>query len=101
MPTQTRSRPSPVRRVAHYNDRKLEMQWITDHGDACPGEWVALNGDRLLAHGMDAKTVFAEARKTGVAKPLFAHLEPDNPKPQCGGWCNLSAFYVPTPKSAT
>jgi hypothetical protein len=86
MPTQTKPPLSPVRRVAHYNDRKAEMRWITDHGDEYPGEWVALDGDRLLAHGVDAKRVFAEAKGKGVARPLFAHLEPDDPRPQCGGW---------------
>ena len=58
-------------------DRSREMLWIKEHREEYAGQWVALNGDQLLAHGTDAHQVFAEARRL-VASPFFAHLEPED-----------------------
>jgi len=85
MPAATRSPLSRIERVEHYNDRSKETQWISDHGREYAGEWVALDGDCLLAHGVDAKQVFAQARKA-VERPLFAHMEPADRLPEIGGF---------------
>jgi hypothetical protein len=85
MPAATKPPLSPIEWIEHYNDRSKEAQWISDHGHEYAGEWVALDGDRLLAHGVDAKQVFAEARKF-VNRPLFAHMEPAGRLPEIGGF---------------
>ena len=60
-----------IRRAAKPIQRELEMRWIGEHRNEFPGEWVALDGDRLIAHGKDADPVFAAARTTGTIPFLF------------------------------
>ena len=45
----------------------------------------ALDGDRLIAHGDDAKRVYDEAREQGITSP---YLERVSPKQEAfiGGW---------------
>ena len=40
----------------HYEERA----WIEAHRDEYLGQWVALDGDRLIAHGSDAKKVYGK-----------------------------------------
>lgn len=66
-------------------DSSREMQWIKDHKQEYAGQWVALDGYRLLSHGMNAKEVFTAADESGVEDPFFAHLPPADVLP-FGGW---------------
>lgn len=75
---------SKIKRVPQP-DRSREMRWIKEHRKEYAGQWVALDGDRLLSHGTDARQVFAEARQS-VTSPFFAHLEPENEGHFIGGW---------------
>ena len=86
MSTKTKPPLPPVRRLQHCNDRKTEMQWLREHGLEYPGEYIALDGNRLIAHSLNADEVFAEVRRSGVTDPLFAHLEQANRQPELGGW---------------
>lgn len=79
----TRPPLAKVRRVP-VKDRTKEMQWLKEHRHEYRGEWVALDGDRLLAHGTNAKEVFASAREI-VSDPLFEFIAPDYDLP-FGGW---------------
>ncbi|MEK7830057.1 MAG: DUF5678 domain-containing protein [Acidobacteriota bacterium] len=56
-------------------DRTREMQWLHDHAREYIGQWVALDGDRLIAHGPDAKAVYAAARADGAYLPLVDSIE--------------------------
>lgn len=57
--------------VADYNERKLESEWLRDHSHEYPGEWVALDGNRLLAHGRERKAGFCTSpRIDGSATSL-------------------------------
>ena len=47
--------------------RSAEQHWLREQGNHYTGEWVALDGGRLLSHGLDAKSVYTEARSAGVA----------------------------------
>ncbi len=66
-------------------DRSQEMLWIKKHRKEYAGQWIALDGDRLVSHGLDARKVFTTASESGVEAPFFAHLEPDDGLP-FGGW---------------
>lgn len=64
---------------------KDEQRWLKEHRAEFTGQWVALLGDKLLAHGMDAKEVFESAQRQGVENPLFTRIEPFE-EFQFGGW---------------
>lgn len=65
--------------------RVAEMDWLAKHEAEYAGQWVALDGDRLLGHGNDPKQLFAEARAMGVANP-FVVPAVDPHQAQWGGW---------------
>ncbi len=56
------------------------FDWINTHGSDYPGEWLALDGDRLLAHGANLMEV-AAARAAGVQFPLLHLVEPPREYP--------------------
>lgn len=66
-------------------DRRAEMLWLASEGRYFRGQWVALNGSSLVAHGTDARTVRAAARAAGIERPLLTHLPQDAESP-FGGW---------------
>jgi predicted DNA-binding antitoxin AbrB/MazE fold protein len=65
--------------------RKTEQKWLGAHGHEYPGQWVALHGDVLLGHGLDARAVRDEARRKGIHRPLLVHV-PDEPDQPSAGW---------------
>lgn len=58
-------------------DSRREMQWLAAHSREYAGQWVALDGDRLLAHGPHYHEVWAAAEASGVYLPLVTFV--DNP----------------------
>lgn len=65
--------------------RGAEMAWLTRHGSEFAGQWVAIDGSELVAHGSDAVVVRDAARAAGVARPLLAHISDDSGL-EFGGW---------------
>ncbi len=47
-----------------------ELEWLASHREAYAGQWVALQGGRLLAAGPDAGDVFSKVR--GLTPPAMA-----------------------------
>ena len=76
---------SPAVRFTTPVDRSRELHWLADHRKEYAGQWVALDGYRLLASGADPKKVFTAAGKSGVPHPLFHWVEPLDALP-FGGW---------------
>lgn len=66
-------------------DRAREMDWIVQHRTEYPGQWVALEGSRLIAYGSDAATLIAQARSQGVERPLIVRIQKEHPA-FTGGW---------------
>ncbi len=60
-----------------------ELKWLRDHGAKYRGEWVALDGYELFAHGEDGKKVYREAKEAGVKSPFMDYIEVD-PLPFAG-----------------
>ena len=65
-------------------DCSSELQWLKEHREEYVGQWVALDGDRLLAHGTNAREVYDKARSLGVSVPAVLKIEPD--ELPFGGW---------------
>lgn len=70
---------------AAYNTREREQAWIRAHREEYMGQWVALDGDRLVAHGANAREVYLAARAAGVSVPFMEHVR-NSDEPFCGGW---------------
>ncbi|MGH9840027.1 MAG: DUF5678 domain-containing protein [Blastocatellia bacterium] len=52
------------------------MAWLNQHRAEYGGQWVALDGDRLIAHGPDSEVVFNAAKADGAYLPLVTYIEP-------------------------
>jgi Family of unknown function (DUF5678) len=57
------------------------MEWLRLHSKEYGGEWVALDGDRLIAHGPDAMEVYAAAEADGAYLPMIKYIEPADALP--------------------
>jgi len=71
--------------AATLNERRQEMQWLAKQSGPYAGEWVALDGGCLVAHGEKLASVRASAKEAGVAEPIFARVPRDKDTP-FGGW---------------
>lgn len=71
--------------VTAVNERREEFQWLEKKSGPYAGQWVALDGSRLVAHGDELATVRAAARATGADRPLLTHLPTEGELP-FGGW---------------
>ncbi len=68
-PLDKRVPPKPV------PDRTSELRWILKHAREYIGQWVALDGDRVIAHSPDAQEVFAAVDADGAYLPLIHFVE--------------------------
>lgn len=76
--------PSTNGTTAMKHSREREMRWLSEHEAEYAGQWLALDGDRLISRGEDMKAVFAEAQTLGVENPFMAYAESN--EPAMGGW---------------
>jgi predicted DNA-binding antitoxin AbrB/MazE fold protein len=84
------SKPVPkVRRSTHGRvDLSKQREWVLQHRDEYRGQWVVLDGDRLVGHAAtsDELTPFVEqARAEGVRSP-YIKLIPLDDEPIWMGW---------------
>ena len=80
-----RPRPLSWRSSRPVYHRYEEFEWLANESGPYAGQWVALDGSRLVAHGDELATVSAAALAAGVEQPLFSHLPPEG-EPPFGGW---------------
>ena len=78
-------RQNASRRVM-TRDRATEMKWITRNRPAVADQWVAVEGDRLVAADADAQKVFAAAKAEGIESPFVVRILPDDLLPFVAGW---------------
>ena len=82
-----RARTLPPVRPARLKpiDRTHELAWISQHGREYQGEWVVLDGSRLIGHGVDPEPLVERARSQGVERPLVTRIEEESIA-STGGW---------------
>jgi len=75
------------------NERSEELLWLAKESCQYAGEWVALDGHRLVAHGEKLANVTAAAKTAGVLHPFFARVPRDKGIPfgglvgrACSNW---------------
>jgi hypothetical protein len=70
------------REIVHV--RCEEMEWLAAHrvrlDDNLAGEWVAVSGTRLVAHGPELKNVLQEAERAGFPRPFISCIRRREPK---------------------
>ncbi|HEV2666195.1 MAG TPA: DUF5678 domain-containing protein [Blastocatellia bacterium] len=59
-------------------------RWMEQHAREYGGQWVALDGDRLIVNGTDAAAVFAAAEADGAYLPLVTYIPPADSPPFIG-----------------
>jgi Family of unknown function (DUF5678) len=57
------------------------MEWLRRHSEEYGGQWVALDGERLIAHGQDAMEVYGAAEADGAYLPMITYIEPADALP--------------------
>ena len=55
--------------------RRREYQWVKKHREQYAGQYVALFGDTLVAHGVDGREVLRQARAAGFPRALMVRIE--------------------------
>jgi hypothetical protein len=68
-----------------YGCHQQERAWMDRNRDEYLGQWVALKGDRLVAHGTDARQVYLAARQAGIDEPYVERVEKRD-EASMGGW---------------
>ncbi|MGA2591542.1 MAG: DUF5678 domain-containing protein [Bryobacteraceae bacterium] len=68
-----------------FSTRDREQEWLRLNGPRYAGQWVAIEGNRLVSHGDNARVVLQQARTNGVEHPLVIQIPTDPPLP-FGGW---------------
>ncbi|MBL8189106.1 MAG: hypothetical protein JNK38_13935 [Acidobacteria bacterium] len=74
---ETKERHDPLRR--------REYEWIHQHQDEYAGQYVALVGDRLVAHAATLRELHELVRTANVSRPFFARIEAKD-ELAFGGW---------------
>ena len=62
-------------------DPAQAMEWLRLHNKKYGGEWVALDGSRLISHGPDAMEVYVAAEADGAYLPMITYIEPADALP--------------------
>lgn len=65
-------------------ERREEMGWFAEKSGPYAGQWVAIEGPRLVAHGAKLADVRQAANAAGALDPLFARVPSDDLP--FGGW---------------
>jgi hypothetical protein len=71
---------------AHANRSARSLRWLHENREKYSGQWVALDGDRLMASGPTAKEVYSKAKAEGVEIPFVELVTDPAPVPSTGGW---------------
>lgn len=71
----------PTDQVRTAGHRTRELEWRRTHGDALQtfrGQWVALQGEKIIASGHDPVQVVQATRAQGIQVPYVFYVEPQS-----------------------
>ena len=71
---------------ADANRSAKSLRWLNENREKYLGQWVALDGDRLIASGATAKEVYSKAKAEGVEIPFVELVTGRESGPFTGGW---------------
>lgn len=67
--------PATSFRRIPFDDRREKFQWLAQNSAGFKGEWVALDGNRLLAHNIDYSRVSQEVKSLGIDGAMYIFIE--------------------------
>jgi len=81
-----KAKPPLDRRVPcePMKDRTREMKWIEEHKHEYAGQWVALDGDRLIAASLIHAEISAAIKADGAELPLVHRIPSPDDLPYIG-----------------
>lgn len=79
--TLPRTRNSSIGKI----DSTKWLEWLRQHKHEYVGQWIVMDGDRLVGHGSGLVPIAAKAKAEGVKIP-FATFVRDESEPFCGSW---------------
>src|SRR5262245_23699339 len=65
-------------------DPSPSLRWIEEHRAEFAGQYIALDDDRLVAHGTDPQDVIAAVRASGLNGLFFTFIPPADTPPFAG-----------------
>ncbi len=68
--------------------RATESAWVDEHRDEYLGQWVAVEGEKPVAHGTNPRQVYLSARESGISVPFIVRVQ-KREEPFMGGWRDL------------
>lgn len=74
-----------VRKATIKIDTAKSREWLQAHRHEYIGQWVVLDGDRLIGAGDDPLPFIEQARAEGVKSPFMEFIR-DTSEPFMGGW---------------
>lgn len=54
---------------------KLSLKWIDEHRKEYDGQFVLLDGEKLLAHGTNPRKLYLKAREIGIKSPFVKRIK--------------------------
>ena len=76
--------PNAIDAAADHK-RQQQMAWMIAHREAYAGQYVALDGDRLVGQGRTLAEAHRQARQQGVSVPFLVRLTSEH-EVLFGGW---------------
>jgi hypothetical protein len=70
---------------AEEEKRQKQLEWLKAHRQEYAGQYVALDGDRLIGHGQTIQEARLQARQNGVTQPFLVRLTAED-EVLFGGW---------------
>ena len=65
-------------------DATMSLNWIAENREEFAGQYVALDGDRLVAYGSNPKEIIAAVRASGLNGLFFTLVQPADAPPFAG-----------------
>lgn len=67
-------------------DFRKARAWLEENRSQYLGQWVALDGDKLISHGLDARQVYETALAAGIDSPVLERVVEKETQPYWAGW---------------
>ena len=75
-----------VRQTKTKVDLSKEREWLRENKHKYLGQWIVLDGNKLIGAGNDPIPFVKKARREGVQIPFLTYISKDDSEPFTGGW---------------